>query len=177
MARRTGTEPTQVPSTSKAERRISVFVFDFREMNDFSLGPLKRIFYTVFRTKNHNQNSFRPRNLAPARHGFPLQGTEPTECAHDERHRRGREVGRPRQPRGLRFGATGGVDEDHKRKALLSSSVSTKLERLVAFPFSGKRTCRCGEALARGGGREDVARARGLGRIVDLGPGASRSQG
>ena len=176
MARRTGTEPTQVPSTSKAERRISVFVFDFREMNDFSLGPLKRIFYTVFRTKNHNQNSFRPRNLAPARHGFPLQGTEPTECAHDERHRRGREVGRPRQPRGLRFGATGGVDEDHKRKALLSSSVSTKLERLVAFPFSGKRTCRCGEALARGGG-EDVARARGLGRIVDLGPGASRSQG
>ena len=78
MARRTGTEPTQVPSTSKAERRISVFVFDFREMNDFSLGPLKRIFYTVFRTKNHNQHSFRPRNLAPARHGFPLQGTEPT---------------------------------------------------------------------------------------------------
>lgn len=174
MARRTGTEPTQVPSTSKAERRISVFVFDFREINDFSLGPLKRIFYTVFRTKNHNQNSFRPRNLAPARHGFPLQGTEPTECAHDERHRRGREVGRPRQPRGLRFGATGGVDEDHKRKALLSSSVSTKLERRLSF--FGKRTSRCGEALARGA-REDVARARGLGRIVDLGPGASRSQG
>ena len=67
-----------------------------------------------------------------------------------------------------------GVDEDHKRKVLLSSSVSTKLERRLSF--FGKRTSRCGEALARGA-REDVARARGLWRIVDLGPGASRSQG
>ena len=44
-------------------------------MNDFSLGPLKRIFYTVFRTKNHNPNSFRPPEISPlprfsvARHG------------------------------------------------------------------------------------------------------------
>ena len=131
---------------------------------------MKRIFYTVFRTKNHNQNSFRPPKSRPCP-GFPLQGTEPTECAHDERHRRGREwawVGRPRQPRGLRFGATGGVDEDHKRKALLSSSVSTKLERLVAFPFSGKRTCRCGEALARGGAR-GCRTGSGLGAHSGLG--------